>query len=410
MDAPDLSPLRERFPALSRTQGGRPCVFADAPGGTQVPDTVIEAIAAYLRTSNANVHGAFATSVETDELIAEAHRAAADLVGSKPDEIVFGQNATTLLLSFSRSIARTLGPGDEIVLTRLDHDANVAPWLLVAEDTGATVRWVDVREDDVTLDLDSLDAALGPRTRVVAFTLASNAVGTITPAAEIARRAHEAGALVVADAVHLAQHRSIDVGEIGADVLVCSSYKFFGPHLGVLFGRRDLLAELRPYKVRPATDELPGRWETGTLNHEGLAGFAAAIEYIAGVGGSHAGRRSALAAGTEAVRAYEATLSTRFLEGLRELPHVRLYGIADAARVDERTPTFAVRVGDRHPAETAKALAERGLFVWDGDYYAVEVMERLGLQSTGGAVRIGFCHYNTADEVYRVLGELAALA
>jgi cysteine desulfurase family protein (TIGR01976 family) len=415
MTALDLSSVRAQFPALARRKDGRPCVFADAPGGSQVPGRVIEAMADYLRASNANTHGAFATSVETDRLIDEAHRAGADLLGCDPDEVVFGPNATTLLLGVSRSIARTLAPGDEIVVTRLDHDANIRPWLLIARDAGATVRWVDVRDDDVTLDLDSFDAALTDRTKIVAFTLASNAVGTVTPAADLARRVHErTSALVVCDAVHVAQHRAIDVRAIGADLLVCSPYKIFGPHLGILFGRRHLLATWDPYKLRPASDDLPFRWETGTQNHEGYAGFVAAVEYLAELGrtftpGSGTARRAELTRGMDAIRSYDATLSERFLEGLEASPLVRLYGIRDRARVVERTPTFAVRVGDQHPLETAKILGEAGIFVWDGHYYAIELMERLGLLESGGAVRIGFCHYNTAGEVDRVLGELAAL-
>ena len=415
MDVPDLTPLRDRFPGLARTLDGRPCVFADAPGGSQVPETVIEAMASYLRSSNANAHGAFATSAETDRLIEEAHRAGADLLGCHPSEVVFGPNATTLLFAVSRSMARNLRPGDEVVVTTLDHDANIRPWVMAAEDSGATVRWADIRDDDATLDLDSFDAALGSRTRIVAFTLASNAVGTITPGAELARRAHDVGAVVVCDGVHLAQHRLIDAGAIEADLLVCSPYKTFGPHLGVLFGHRELLEELRPYKVRPAGDEVPYRWETGTQNHEGYAGFVAAVEYVADVGrtyGTPAGprRRDAVAAAFDVIGAYETDLSRRFLGGVAGIPAVRLYGIEDPARLSERTPTFAVRVGDRHPFETAKILGERGIFVWDGHYYALELMERLGLQETGGAVRIGFCHYNTEAEVDRVLSELSDLA
>lgn len=416
VDAPDLSPLRDRFPGLSRTLDGRPCVFADAPGGTQVTDTVIDAIAAYLRTGNSNTHGAFATSEETDRVIEEAHRAGADLLGCDPDEVVFGPNATTLLFSVSRSVARTLPPGDEVVVTRLDHDANIRPWTMAAEDAGATVRWVDVREADVTLDLRSFEAALGPRTKVVAFTLASNAVGTITPAADLVRLVREGAprALVCIDAVHAAQHRPVDVRALDADLVVCSPYKIFGPHLGILFGRRELLSSLRPYKVRPASDELPYRWESGTQNHEAYAGWVAAVEYLAGVGrtyGSPAAtsRRDAISAAFAVIGAHEASLSRRFLEGLASLPHVRLFGIDGLDRVGERTPTFAVRVGDQHPLDTAKALGEHGIFVWDGHYYALELMERLGLQETGGAVRIGFCHYSTAGEVDRVLEELGAL-
>ena len=415
MDRLDPSAIRARFPALSRTLDGRRCVFADAPGGTQVPETVIEAMAAYLRTSNANVHGAFVTSIETDHLIEEAHRAGSDLLGCHADEIVFGPNATTLLFALSRSIARTLGPGDEIVVTRLDHDANIRPWLMVAEDTGATVRWVDIRDDDVTIDRGSFEDTLTDRTKVVAFTLASNAVGTVTPAAELARAAHDAGALVICDGVHVAQHRLLDVHAIGADVVVCSPYKIFGPHLGILFGRRELLESWRPYKVRPASEDLPYRWETGTQNHEGFAGFVAAVDYLADVGrmyGNPSGtrRRDAVGAAFEAIGAHEATLSRRFLDGVGVIADIRLYGIAEPDRVAERTPTFAVRLGDQHPLETAKLLGERGIFVWDGHYYALELMERLGLQESGGAVRVGFCHYNTAEEVDRVLAELASLA
>ena len=406
----DLSRARDRFPGLRRQVDGRPVVFADAPGGSQVPDTVIRRMADYLRHSNANAHGAFATSQETDRLVEEAHLAAADLLNADADEVVFGPNATTLLFAISRSIARTLEPGDEVVVTRLDHDANVRPWVLAAEDAGATVRWVDVREDDVTLDGDSFAAALSERTKLVAFTLASNAIGTITPAAELIRIVRErADAIVACDGVHMAQHRSIDVREVGADLVVCSPYKIFGPHLGILFGRREVLSILRPYKVRPAEDALPFAFETGTQNHEGFAGWVAAVGYLAELGGG-GGRRAVRAAFERAIVPWEAELSRRFLDGLTSIPQVRLLGIADTDRVGERTPTFAIRVGDQHPAETAKALAERGIYVWDGNYYALEIMERLGLEDSGGAVRVGFCHYNTPAEVDRVLDELESIA
>lgn len=415
MSTPDLSTVRARFPGLAREHDGRPVVFLDAPGGSQVPDTVIEAMAAYLRSSNANTHGAFATSEETDGTIEGAHAAAADLLHADPDEVVFGPNATTLLLAISRSVGRTLEPGDEVVVTRLDHDANVRPWVLAAEDAGATVRWVDVRDEDVTLDLASFERALSERTKVVAVTLASNAVGTIAPAADLARIAHErTRAVVVFDGVHLAQHRSIDVRALGADLLAVSPYKIFGPHLGILFGRRELLRSLTPYKVRPASDDLPFRFETGTQNHEGFAGWTAAVGYLAELGRTHGApagpsRREAVAAAFGAFAAWEQDLAARFLQGARSVPGLRVYGITDPERLAERTPTFAVRLGDRHPREAAKALGERGIFVWDGHYYALELMERLGLQETGGAVRIGFCHYNTPAEVDRVLEELAAL-
>jgi cysteine desulfurase family protein (TIGR01976 family) len=411
MGTPELAHVRSRFPALAREIDGRPAVFVDAPGGSQVPDPVIEAMAGYLRRSNANAHGAFATSQETDRLVADAHRASADLLNADADEVVFGPNATTLLFAISRSVGRTLVPGDEVVVTRLDHDANVRPWVLAAEDAGATVRWVDVREDDATLDPASFEAALSERTKIVAFTLASNAVGTITPAAELTRLVHErTPAIVACDGVHLAQHRRIDVRAIGADLVVCSPYKIFGPHLGILFGRREVLSSLRPYKVRPAEDALPFAFETGTQNHEGFAGWVAAVEYLVGLGVGE-GRRAAVADAFErAIVPYEAALSERFLDGIRDIGSVRLYGIADRNRLAERTPTFAIRVGEQHPAETAKTLAERGIFVWDGNYYALEIMERLGLEDSGGAVRIGFCHYNTPAEVDRVLEELATLA
>jgi cysteine desulfurase family protein (TIGR01976 family) len=406
----DVADVRSRFPALARRLDGIPVVFADAPGGTQVPEAVIDAMAGYLRHSDANTHGAFVTSQETDAVIAEAHRAAADLVGAEPDEVVFGPNATSLLFQISRSVGRTLGPGDEVVVTKLDHDANIRPWLMAAQDAGATVRWVEIRDEDVTLDIEAFEAALTERTKVVAFTLASNAVGTVTPATELSRLVHaRTEALVAIDAVHAAQHRRIDVTELEADVLVCSPYKIFGPHMGVLFGRRELLRTLRAYKVRPASEDLPYRWETGTQNHEALAGFIAAVGYLAELGADH-DRRSSVTKGMASIRAHEADLAQRFLAGIAELDATTLYGIGDPSRVDERTPTFAVRVGDQHPLETAKLLGERGIFVWDGHYYALELMERLGLQETGGAVRIGFCHYNTESEVARVLEVLADLS
>jgi cysteine desulfurase family protein (TIGR01976 family) len=408
--------IRSRFPGLARTgEDGRPIVFADAPGGSQVPESVIEAMAHYLRTSNTNSHGAFVTSHETDALIEEARRAGADMTGADSDEIVFGPNSTSLLFSLSRAFGRTLKPGDEIVVTRLDHDANVRPWVLAAEDAGATVRWVDVLEDDVTLDLDSLDSALTDRTRLVAFTLASNAVGTIPPAAEIVRRVHAAGALAAVDAVHLAQHRALDVRAIDADVLACSPYKFFGPHLGMLAVRRELLESWTPYKLRPAPDTVPARWETGTQNHEGLAGMVAAVEYLADVGRSagdvarDSTRRAAVVAAFDAIREHERGLSLRFLDGLGSVPDVRLWGIAAPERVDERTPTFAIRLGDLPPEKVAAEMGSRGIHVWDGHYYAITIMERLGLLETGGAVRVGFCHYHTPEEVDRVVETLAAV-
>jgi cysteine desulfurase family protein (TIGR01976 family) len=409
--------VRSRFPGLAREEDGRPCLFADAPGGTQVPASVIEAMSRYLREDNANLGGAFITSVRSDQLVAEARLAGADLLGCDPDEVAFGANATSLAFALSRAIAREVGPGDELVVTMLDHDANIAPWLMVAEDTGATVRWVDLRADDGTLDLDSLDAALSPRTRVVAFTMASNALGTITPAEHVVQRAHAAGAIAVADAVHFVPHRPVDVIALDADILFCSAYKFFGPHLGVMFGKRDLLARWRPYKVRPAPDNVPDRWESGTLSHEALAGFVAAVDYIAGLGNEFgvpeassppASRRTAVLEGMRMVASHEAGLSLRFLDAIRQIvPDARLFGIRDSSA--GRTPTFALRLDGRTPRSAAEALARQGIFVWDGNYYALAVMERLGLEPSGGALRVGFCHYNSADEVDRMLEALAGI-
>jgi cysteine desulfurase family protein (TIGR01976 family) len=406
----DVTRIRARFPALARTGGdGRPYVWADAPGGSQMVDSAIDAVTARMRAGASNTHGVFPVSEEIDTLIADARRAGADLLGCDPGEIVFGQNATSLLLHLSRSIGRTWGAGDEVVVTRLDHDANVRPWILAAADAGATVRWVDVRPDDVTLDLDDLAQVVGPRTRLVACTLASNAVGTMPPVADVVAIAKRAGALVALDGVHLAQHRAIDLHGLGADLVATSPYKYFGPHQGMAAVRADLLASLVPYKLRAAPDEDPERWESGTQNHEALAGTVAAIDYIAEAGGG-GDRRDAVRRGYDAFEAHERELAARFLEGIGGLPAVRLIGIADASRLDERTPTFAVRVGDQHPIETSRLLGERGIFTWEGHYYAIEVFERLGLLETGGALRIGFCHYHTLDEVDRVLEGLADLA
>jgi cysteine desulfurase family protein (TIGR01976 family) len=416
MDDADLAKLRDRFPALGRTQAGRPAVIVDAPGGSQVPDTVIEAIEARLRTGVSNLDGAFATSQEIAETVEAARSAGADLVGTSPDRIVFGQNSTSLLLHLARSFTRTLVPGDEVVVTRLDHDANVRPWVLAARDAEATVRWVDIDPSDATLDEGSFSDALSERTRLVAFTLASNGVGTITPAARLVRRAKEAGALVVVDGVHLAQHRSIAFDDLGADLLSVSPYKVFGPHLGMLAGRPAILETWDPYRVRPAEGyPSPERWETGTQSHEAMAGFVAAVEYLAEAGrtlGSpeSEGRAPAVRAAFDVFTAHEQELASRFLEGLERIPSARLWGIADRERLSERTATFAVRLGDQRPRETARALGERGIFTWDGHYYAIELFERLGLLERGGAVRIGFCHYHTAEEVDRVLQALEDLA
>jgi cysteine desulfurase family protein (TIGR01976 family) len=412
----DAEALRRRFPALEMRDHGRPVAFFDGPGGTQVPDTVIQAVADYYRTSNANHGGSFLTSRRSDASVGAAHEAMADLLGAaSADEIKFGANMTSLTFHVSRSIAATMEPGDEIIVTILDHEGNVAPWKAIAADRGLVVRTLDIRDDDCTLAIDELDDLLSDRTRLVAVGWASNAVGTINPVAEIVRRAHRVGAWTYVDAVHAAPHLAIDVRAIEADFVACSTYKFFGPHAGVLYGRREVLDALPAYKVRPAED----RFETGTGNFEGLAGVTAAVEYLAEVGvayggaGATAPRRERLVAAMTAIRAYEMDLYGHLVDGLEVVPGLRLYGITDRARFGDRTPTAALRIDGVHPRFVAEALGDEGIAVWDGDFYATGLIERLGLLDAGGVVRIGLTHYNTASEVDRLvdgLGRIAAAA
>ena len=409
----DVEALRPRFPALSMTHAGQPMAFFDGPGGTQVPDSVIDAVARYYRDSNANAGGAFATSERSDAIVAEAHRAMADFLGAAgPDEIAFGANMTTLTLHVSRSIVATMEPGDEIIVTGLDHEANVGPWRSAGGDRGLRIRTLGVHLADCTLDLDDLDRLIGPRTKLVAVGWASNAVGTINQIREIARRAHTAGALVYVDAVHYAPHAAMDARAVDADFVVCSSYKFFGPHAGVLYGRRDVLERLPSYKIRPAHH----RFETGTANFEGLAGALAAVDYIADVGRSQGDassgsmRRDAILAGMRAIRRYEMELYGRLASGLAALPGIRVHGITDPARFDERTPTAALTIDGIAPRAAAEALGRQGIAAWDGDFYATGLIERLGLATHGGVLRIGLTHYNTAAEVDRLLDALAAIA
>ncbi len=417
----DVDSVRAHFPALSRQHDGRPVAYLDGPAGTQVPRECIEAITTYLETSNANSHGQFRSSHETDTLLAEAHAAGAEFLGTAdPGEIVFGANMTTLTFALSRALGRRLAPDDEIVVTRLDHDANVAPWLALAQECAAVIRWVGVRQDDWTLDLDELAAVLSPRTRLVAVTLASNAVGTVPPVARIARMVHAAGALLWVDAVHAAPHLRIDVAALGADFLVCSPYKFFGPHLGMLWGRRELLESLPALKVRPSPDELPGRWETGTQSHELLAGLLGAFRYLEWVGVSQGGaggtpgapdggRAARLRAAMEASRAYELALIPPLIDGLRSAG-VEVRGITDASRFDQRCPTVSFTMAGRHPREIAAFLGARGINVWDGDYYAYELVRSLGLLDAGGMVRVGLVHYNTRAEIERLVDALGELS
>jgi cysteine desulfurase family protein (TIGR01976 family) len=409
----DIDWVRSQFPALSIKVNGCPAAFFDGPGGTQVPQRVIGAISGYLAASNANVHGAFATSQRTDEVVAAAHAAMADLLGCDSDEIVFGPNMTTLTFALSRAIGRELAPGDEIVVTRLDHDANVSPWTAL-EERGCVIRWVDIHPADCTLDMEDLQRQVTSRTRTVAVGYASNSVGSINDVEQVVRLAHAAGALVCIDAVHYAPHGPIDVRTLGCDFLVCSPYKFFGPHSGVLYGKRKPLLRLRPYKVRPATNSLPGRWETGTQNHEALAGVAAAVEYLADLGRHHApavqGRRTALLAAYDALGAYERGLLEQLVPALLEIPGLTFYGIADRSRFHQRVPTVAVRMAGRSPRELAARLGERGIFTWDGNYYALNLSERLGVEPDGGMLRIGLVHYNTGEDVDRLIAALCELA
>jgi cysteine desulfurase family protein (TIGR01976 family) len=362
---------------------------------------------------NANHGGHFASSRESDAMLESAHRAVADLLGTESAEgVVFGANMTSLTFAFSRALARTWQPGDEVIVTRLDHDANVTPWVLAARDAGVTVRHIRFRPADCTLDLDELSGALSPRTRLVAVGCASNASGTINPVSDITKLAHHAGAQVYLDAVHFAPHGLIDVDGWGCDYLACSAYKFFGPHVGVFWGRPELLQEIEPYKVRPAADTIPDRWMTGTQNHEGIAGVLAAIEYLADLGRRSApsttDRRTALAASYSDIGDYERQLSQQLLDGLLELPSVKIWGITDPARLHERVPTVSITHRSIPAPQLAEHLGDRGIFAWHGNFYALEFSEALGLEPAG-LVRLGLLHYNTAEEVERLLSVLREL-
>jgi cysteine desulfurase family protein (TIGR01976 family) len=415
----DVERARAQFPALSVAVAGRRMAFFDGPGGTQVPASVIDAVASYYRTSNANHGGAFATSRRSDAIVEEAHAAVADLVGAaSAAEIKFGANMTSLTFHVSRSIGAALEPGDEVVVSGLDHAANVDPWLALARDRGLVVRTWEPRLADCTLDVADLDALLGPRTRLVAFGWASNAVGTINPVAEVVRRAHAAGAWTYVDAVHAAPHVSLDVVATGTDFLACSVYKFFGPHVGALYVRRDVQDRLTAYKVRPADD----RFETGTGNFEGYAGTLAAVEYLASIAGTvgvngggaasaaASARRSRLVVAMGAIRAYEMDVYRHLVDGLDAIPGLRLHGITDRTAFDRRTPTAALTIDGIEPRLVAERLGDEDIAVWDGDFYAPGLIERLGLAGSGGVVRIGLTHYNTAAEVDQLVDALGRVA
>jgi cysteine desulfurase family protein (TIGR01976 family) len=409
----DSTWVRAQFPSLQLRVNVHPAAFLDGPAGTQVPRQVVDAIRNYLLTSNANTCGAFETSRRNDATIDATRAAMADFFHCDKDEVVFGQNMTTITFAMARAIGRELRAGDEIVVTTLDHDANVAPWRAL-EEQDVVVRQVDIREDDCTLDLDDLERKITGKTKVVAVGYASNAVGTINPVAEITKMAHQAGALMFIDAVHYAPHGPIDVRALDCDFLVCSPYKFFGPHMGTLYGKREHLLRFRPYKVRPAPESLPDRWETGTQVQELIAGIGAAVEYIAELGRrcdpSASDRRNALMAAYRATRQHEMTLLAQLISGLLAIPGLRFFGISDPKRFDERCSTVSVRLGEHTPVQVASYLGDRGIFTWDGNYYALNLAERLGVQETGGFLRIGLVHYNTAEEVDRLLAALHEVA
>ena len=398
----DVAAVREQFPALARTHNGRQTVYFDGPGGSQVASGAIEAVSGYMTRGGANLHGPFPTSVETEEILREARRAAADLLGAEPDEVAFGANMTTLTFAVSRSLARTWDGDSEIVVTELDHRANVDPWLLAAAERGAKVRWVRVDPETLTLEGDDIEEAITEKTRLVAVGLASNAVGTVNDVAAIAELAHRVGALVAVDAVHAVPHIPVDRDEIGADVLTCSAYKFFGPHVGVTAVRRDLLEALAAYKVEPAPDYVPDKLETGTQNHEGIAGVKGAIDFIATLGNGTS-RRERLVSGMQAIEEYEVGLAERFRAALREIPGVRVYAAPDGVR---KTPTVAFRVEGHAPREVTEYMSERGFFVADGHFYASTLARKLGIHNVGSWVRAGLAPYNTEEEVEGFVGSL----
>ena len=412
----DIQRVRAEFPSLSVLDDDRPRVFLDNPGGTQIARRASDRMIRYLRDMNANAGGRFITSRRTDDLLNEAHAAMADFVGSSDaGEVVFGQNMTTLTFHISRSIGRMIGEGDEIVVTRMDHDANVSPWLMLARDVGATVRWLDFDPATYRYRMDMLDDVISDRTALVAVNLASNAIGTINDVATIARAARAAGALTYVDAVQFSPHVATDVAALECDFLVCSAYKFYGPHQGILWGRREVLERLTPYKVRPASDELPVRYETGTLSHEGLAGVLGTVEHWEWIGREmtdcppEAGRRERIVAAFGAVAAFERELGERLISGLTAIPTVRVHGLTSARDMKDRVPTVAITSEGHHPADLARGLADHNIFTWDGHYYAVEVIERLGLTDAGGMLRLGLGQYNTADEVDFLLDRLESL-
>lgn len=412
----NISEIRTKFPSLSHPFNGKAPIFLDNPAGTQVSKQVMDAVVEYYTTMNANQGGAFPTSRATDAMLEESRAVVADMLcAPSPNEIVFGANMTTLNFAFSRALSHILPDDSEIILTRMDHDANVSPWLRVAEDRNLSVKWVDFDPETAMLKLESLEAALSPKTKVVATVHASNALGTINPAKKIAELAHSVGALYVMDAVQSAPHVAIDVNEIGCDILLCSAYKFFGPHVGIMWGRYDLLERLPAYKVRPSHDETPFRWETGTPSFETIHGTAAAVRYLESLAGdstaqigNYTGRRLRLKQAFANMQEYEMQLAEKLIKGLQAIKGVSIAGITDMDKLDQRVATVAFVKEGKHPDEIAGKLAEQNIFVWSGNYYAVEVMKRLGRENDG-MVRVGAVHYNTMDEIDAFLNAVESI-
>lgn len=426
MESLDINWIRSQFPALTQTINGQPAIFFDGPGGTQVPSEVLDAISNYLVTSNANAHGFFATSARTDAVINSARAAIADFLGCYSEEVVFGANMTTLTFAVSRAIARELQPGDEIIVTCLDHAANISPWYALTEQ-GVVIRVVDINIEDCTLNLDDLAAKINSRTKLVAVTYASNAVGTINDIPKIVELAHSVGALVFVDAVHYAPHAPINVHDLNCDFLACSAYKFFAPHLGIFYAKKEHLNRFSPYKVRPASNQVPSKWETGTLNYEALSGLIATINYLTKLGSQvlptlnnqlladlpeqpnlelpsvYHIRRQTLLAAMSAIQKYERELSKNLISGLLTIPGVQVYGITEPSQFIWRTPTVSIRIQEQNPADIAKILGAKGIFTWHGHFYAMELIERLGLETSGGLLRIGLAHYNTFEEINQLL-------
>lgn len=409
MESFPIAWVREQFPALKLSIDRMPAIFLDGPGGTQVPESVIRAVSDYYRTSNSNLGGQFLTSRNTLAIVQRARAALAEFFNaSHAEEIVFGQNMTSLTFCLSRVLAKSWAPASELIVTSLDHDANVSPWRLAAAEKGATVKTWEFRKENCSLDLEDLRRLISDRTVLIAVTLASNAVGSLVDVQSVAKLAKEVGAKLFVDAVHFAPHGKIDVQMLGCDFLACSAYKFFGPHIGVLWARREWLTQTESFKVRPASDEPPGKWETGTQSFESIAGTLAALDYLRNLA-SRTSATTSLNAAMDSIRRYELGLSEQFLSSIARNRRVKVYGISDPKQVAKRTPTFALRLEGMHPDVAAQKLGERGILVWSGHFYAVDLIERLGLSEQGGVIRVGFVHYNTVEEVDRTLEALEVL-